>query len=111
MWWVKVPYLKSLPKVLNDLYVPIPDGRPASPSLAIYSFEFDAAVAARAALMAMKEQAERDLDFLSKPFKSPPGSGNKVTGEDIKKWQTEVMHVLRIAKCGLDILDAEPLPW
>jgi hypothetical protein len=98
MWWVAAAYLKEPPRGRSDLYISIPDERTASPSLALFSSEHDAAVAARAVLAAMRDQAQRDLELLDQS-----GLGDR------RKWEVEVKRVLDIANRGLAILDATSL--
>lgn len=100
-WWVPHPYfLREEPTDARDLVVPM--SIEADDDVDdLYSTEAAAWAVATAQLDELRDQALKDIAFLSRPYTSPRGITYIVPQEKTDAWRSEARKRLRIAEAGL----------
>lgn len=104
-WVVRSLFLRNEPKDKNDLVVEV---------RMVADFKIDdlcpteeeAWKLARQHLLERRNQALRDLDFLSTPYTSPNGVTYICPEEKIEEWREEARISLGIAEKGLELCPA-----
>ena len=103
-WHVHHPmFLREKPEELEDLVVEIKGIEANFEPHDLYPTKEKAVQQATVYLTEQKDQALKDLDFLSKPYTSPSGITYICPESKLEEWRAECRKSLEIAERGLRI--------
>lgn len=105
-WYVRHPwFLREKPEKLTDLIIEIHGIEANFEPPNFYTTKEEAVQQVKGYLMEQRDQALRNLDFLSKPYTSPNGITHICPEHLMERWLAECRSSLVIAERGLELCE------